>query len=210
MTTPKIVFEYLDAYLTQLIISNSKIISLIDKCVEDLYELDYLEYEPPIVVFGKKVNQHRNLCFISDVSEGYKYSGQMAKSKPMTDSFNKLMRKVNKIYNAEYNGILINEYTDGTKTIGKHSDDVRNLDKNAGVVSLSIGASRKFRIRQKGKVLGDDDKHHESPILYDHITQNYELLQMGGTFQEYLTHEIPKETKVKTSRISFTFLSHSS
>jgi hypothetical protein len=31
---------------------------------------------------------------------------------------------------------------------------------------------------------------------------------MGGKFQELYTHEIPKQTKIKESRISFTFRKH--
>ena len=40
----------------------------------------------PIKVFGKPAIQHRSIGFFSDTSIGYKYSGQLAKSIPLTDS----------------------------------------------------------------------------------------------------------------------------
>lgn len=203
---PEIIFEYKNSFLSVLQLKDGdKLIKLIDKCVEDMYEKDICETEPEITVMGRKCNQKRNVGFVSDESEGYKYSGQTAESKPTTSSFRKLLRKVNQIYDSDYNSILINEYMNGTNTIGRHSDSKKDLDINAGVVSLSIGAGRKFRVRRIGYDIDDEHKKHIPPVLFEHITGNYEFLQMGGRFQEELTHEIPTEARIKEKRISFTF-----
>ncbi len=208
---PKIVFEYEDSFLSIFQIKDAEFKDLIDQCIEDLYENDdYLEFEPEIKVRGRLCHQKRNIAFISDNSEGYKYSGQIAKSKPTTEAFRKLLDKVNKIYKAEYNGILVNEYTDGTKNIGRHADSEKDLDPNAGVICLSMGTSRKLKFRRKGYDYDEDGKEHLPPVLYEHETGDYELLQMGGKFQSQLTHEISPQLKIKEKRISFTFRVHTS
>jgi len=40
--------------------------------------------EPPIVVYGKPAKQHRDVAFYSDESAGYRYSGQMMASLPLS------------------------------------------------------------------------------------------------------------------------------
>jgi alkylated DNA repair dioxygenase AlkB len=52
------------------------------------------------------------------------------------------------LFNTNYNGILVNKYKSGEDYISKHSDDEKNLD-DSGVISISYGATRKFRIRDK-------------------------------------------------------------
>ena len=76
------------------------------------------------------------------------YSGKLMRSKPLTESLFKLLLKINELIGAEYNGILINKYMDGCDYIGAHSDDETGLDP-IGVVSVSYGAERTFRIRDK-------------------------------------------------------------
>tara|TARA_A100001015_G_scaffold239982_2_gene273527 strand:+ start:807 stop:1259 length:453 start_codon:yes stop_codon:yes gene_type:complete len=146
---------------------------------------------------GKVCHQRRCVGFFSDQSIGYYYSNNLAKSKKMTPSLIKLLDTINHIYNSEYNGILINKYKSGEDYISAHSDDEKNLDKS-GVVAISFGAKRKFRIRDK----------NTKKIVNDFYLNSGEMLQMGGNFQKEFTHEIPIEKKIKTERISFTFRKH--
>ena len=67
----------------------------------------------------------------------------------MHPCLNELLLYINSKFDSEFNGILINKYSGGTEYIGKHSDDESGLDRKAGVVTLSYGAVRKFRIRNK-------------------------------------------------------------
>lgn len=159
-----------------------------------------LEHEPPIVVHGKKCNQRRNVGFFSNESEGYRYSRQIMKSQPLDDkTLIYLLAKVNETLDTTFNGILVNEYIDGTKTIGKHSDSEAGLDKKRlSVAGISYGATRNFRIR--------DIKSGE--IILDHLHEPCSLIVMDGDFQKEFTHEIPTQKKVKESRISLTFRHH--
>ena len=97
----------------------------------------------------------------------------------------------------KFNGILINRYKDGNNYIGPHSDNEKNLDEQ-GVIAISVGAIRKFRIRDK----------QTKKIIIDIPTNSYELMHMGGKFQEEFVHEIPIQKKVKEERYSFTFRKH--
>jgi alkylated DNA repair dioxygenase AlkB len=108
-----------------------------------------------------------------------------------------LLQFVNSKFSADFNGILVNKYPDGTHYIGKHSDDEKSLSQ-IGVVSISFGAVRKFRIRDK----------NTSRIVADIPTTSKEIWVMGGDFQKEFTHEVPIEKRIKESRISFTFRKH--
>jgi alkylated DNA repair dioxygenase AlkB len=78
-----------------------------------------------------------------------------------------------------------------------HSDDEKNLDVG-GVVCISYGAVRKFRIRDK----------LSKKIIVDVPTMSYGVIHMGGDFQKEFTHGIPIEKKVTKSRYSLTFRTH--
>lgn len=168
---------------------------LLLRCINEIE--GKLDVKPPIVVFGKKATQHRNIGFFSDSSIGYYYSNQLAASKPLTSSLSELLVLVNDLFGADYNGVLVNEYPDGTHYIGKHSDDESALS-NGGVVCISYGVSRTFRIRDK--VTGK--------VVMNIPTTSREFWVMGGDFQKEFTHEVPIEKKVKDRRVSFTFRKH--
>lgn len=86
----------------------------------------------------------------------------------------------------------------GDDYIGAHSDDEKALSVN-GVVAISYGSNRIFRIRNKKtkKIIADIDTGHCKIIHME-----------GNTFQSLYTHEIPKTKKVHKIRYSFTFRSH--
>ena len=166
---------------------------LLEKCIIDIE----LEERPEIIIFGKKCKQQRNVGFFSNESIGYSYSKKMMESKPLSQSMSELLLVTNMIVGAEFNGILVNKYMDGNDYISAHSDDETGLD-SVGVISISYGSERIFRIR-----------HRETKkIMCDELTTHCSILHMGGDFQKLYTHEIPIQKKIKESRISFTFRKH--
>ena len=167
-----------------------------DKFSKELWKLPLIE-KPVIVLYGKEVRQGRDVNFFSDDSTGYKYSGKIMKSLQLTDELKSIMCMVNKKFNDRFNGILVNCYRTGLDSIGAHSDDEKSLGES-GVISLSLGATRKFRIRDK----------ISKKIVLDFPVSHGCLIHMTGGFQKEFTHEIPKETKVKEPRLSLTFRNH--
>jgi alkylated DNA repair dioxygenase AlkB len=178
-----------------LTVQKFKDTKLITDCVSDIS--DKLLKNPQIIVYGKVCYQHRSIGFFSNNSIGYHYSNQLAKSQPLTDNLQDLLNQVNELYQTDFNGILINKYENGSDYISAHSDDEKDLS-DIGVVSLSYGETRKFRIRDKitKKIVKD------IPLIEG------EIVRMGGKFQQEFTHEIPVEKKINGIRYSFTFRKH--
>jgi len=158
-----------------------------------------LQHKPKIRVFGKDAHMQRSVGFFSDDCAGYKYSGQTSNATLMTAELRRLLNYVNSRLGCNFNGILVNMYANGDEYISKHSDDESSLDPTAGVVSMTLGAERKFRIRDK----------KTNKIIVDVPTREDEMIQMSGAcFQKKYTHEIPIQ-KGMGKRVSFTFRYHS-
>ena len=159
-----------------------------------------LIHEPPIVVFGKQCNQRRNVRLFSNDSTGYGYSSQTIKSLQLEDDVMiGVMNKVNENLGTKFNGILVNEYTDGTKTVGAHADNEDGLDKiKSCVAGIAYGATRIFRVRDM----------ITNEIVLDHNHDPCSLIVMDGDFQKEFKHEIPQQKKIKDCRISLTFRNH--
>ena len=182
--------SYLNVYNT-----SGEYNDLMELCIaEIIYKL--LE-KPQINIYGKSAIQHRSIGFFSNDSIGYYYSGQLAKSQSLSTNLSILLNKINTKFDAKFNGILVNKYNYGTDYIGAHSDDETSLDK-CGVVCISNGAVRKFRIKNK----------ITKKTIVDIPTISNNILHMGGDFQKEFTHEIPIEKKIKGVRYSFTFRKH--
>jgi alkylated DNA repair dioxygenase AlkB len=180
------------AFLDKGIFVNTE---LLEQCIS--YVEPQLEERPEIIIYGKPCKQHRNVGFFSDESIGYKYSKKLMPSKPLSTFLTDLLVEINKMLGTQFNGILVNKYLDGNDYIGAHSDDETGLD-GIGVVAISYGSERIFRIRNK----------HDKTIVCDEPTIHCGILHMGGNFQKLYTHEMPIQKKIKESRISFTFRKH--
>lgn len=190
----KTIFESEDgkAFLAKGYYNNKE---LIEKCIKEIEPL--LKNNPEIQVFGKICNQQRDIGFFSNDSIGYKYSKKLMESKPLTQDIDCLLKEINIQFNSEFNGILVNKYKNGKDYISAHSDDESDLD-NSGVISISYGTPRILRIRDK----------KTKAIVYNEELESGTIIQMGGDFQKIYTHEIPKQTKIKEVRFSFTFRKH--
>jgi alkylated DNA repair dioxygenase AlkB len=180
------------AFLDKGIFTNRE---LLEKCIS--YVVPQLKERPEIIVYGKICKQHRNVGFFSDESIGYKYSNKLMKSAPLSTDLSDLLVEINKILGTQFNGILVNKYMDGSDYIGAHSDEKSGLD-GIGVVAISYGYERIFRIRNK----------HDKTVVCEEPTTHCGILHMGGNFQALYTHEIPIQKKIKEPRISFTFRIH--
>lgn len=165
-------------------------VQLLEQCIHDIEP--QLEKRPTIIVFDKICKQNRDVGFFSNDSKGYLYSKKLMVSKPLSSAMNELLVSINIMLGTQYNGILVNKYNDGTDYIGAHSDSEIGLD-TIGVVSISYGSERNFRIRNK----------NDNKIVHEETTTHCSILHMGGNFQKLYTHEIPIQKKIKEPRISF-------
>jgi alkylated DNA repair dioxygenase AlkB len=197
METTKIIFKESNekGFLGELEFKDSE---LIEKCVSEMRDekLGIMKRKPPVMVFGKIGSQPRSVGLVAtNTSLEYNYSNSHTEAKQIPENMQKFLNQTNAIFGTEFNSILINEYLDGNDEIGKHSDKEKEVDPTQGVIAFSIGEPRKFRVRD---ILSNK-------ILIDYNTKHMHYMQMGGKFQKNYTHEIPKQAKIKKSRISFTF-----
>tara|TARA_Y100000590_G_C15744805_1_gene1021557 strand:+ start:1200 stop:1775 length:576 start_codon:yes stop_codon:yes gene_type:complete len=168
---------------------------LLDNCVREID--DKLNINPKFKLFGKECTMHRAIAFFSNESKGYYYSKKLEKSKPLTTSLINLLQIINSIFNSDFNGILVNRYENGFDYISQHSDSEIGIASSIGVVALSYGATRTFKLVNK-----------KTKEITKIPMEPYKILQMAGNFQEEFTHGIPIEKDVTGVRYSFTFRKH--
>ena len=136
----------------------------------------------------------RKVGFFSDTFSGYYKYGDLylTKSQQLTPSTNILLKIVNEHFDNDANGILINEYKNGSEFIHRHKDSKNVCSK--GVFIISYGATRNFRVFDK---LGN--KLKDIPLIHG------QMLQMSGDFQEEFLHDLEKDNSIKEVRYSFNF-----
>jgi alkylated DNA repair dioxygenase AlkB len=133
----------------------------------------------------------------SNISKGYKYSNKLMVSQSIEENLMVLLNFVNNLFEKNFNGILINRYNSGEEYISAHSDDESNLD-NVGILTISYGQERTFRVRNK----------NDKSIKLDHLCKSGKILIMLNDFQKHFTHEIPIEKNKNGVRYSITFRKH--
>jgi len=143
-----------------------------------------------IKVFGKEVKSPR---LQKTYGKDYKFSGKVLESEPMPDMFNIIINYMNQKYNRQFNMLLINWYRDGEDYIGMHSDDERQFTVDSPVITITLGVTRPFILKNKFT--------NEKKTIN---VENNTALVMGGTCQITHKHGLPKRKKIKDSRISIT------
>jgi len=153
-----------------------------------------------VKLYGKEFTERRLTYACGDIKY-HKYSGKIMEMNRWDNKVLEVKEKISNISNNIYNSSLLNWYRDGTDIISMHSDKeiVNNMgDVYSTVSTLSLGATRKFRIKSKVKV---NDMFEKIDINLN----NGDLIIMGPHFQDYYTHGIPQQKKVMEGRISLTF-----
>jgi len=101
-----------------------------------------------------------------------------------------------------FNGMLINWYANGSDYIAPHSDNEPSIVSGSPIVSISLGATRKFCIERKSS--NSSEREHER----EHYTINLkdgDVIVMCGKMQRFYTHGIPKTKRTEVGpRINIT------
>jgi len=148
------------------------------------------EFRGEVMMYGKLIAIPR--CQQSYLRD-YKFSGVSHAALELPVELEPFLKLVNSLELGEFNHALANWYENGHDYIGSHADSEKQLVKGSPVVTISLGATRTFRVRQQGKIVQDFPADHGS------------VLVMCGEFQKELKHEIPKTMKVHSRRVSLTF-----
>lgn len=89
--------------------------------------------------------------------------------------------KYAKTHSGSFNQVFINWYENGHQYIGAHSDNESQLKKDSEIISVSFGATRLFRIRDK-----------EKKIVHSIKLRHGDVVIMKPGMQSLFTHEIVK------------------
>ncbi len=176
-------FEYIESFLTQEEADN-----LFDYL---LRKISWEERE--ITLFGKTYLQPRLIKWIGE--KEYQYSSETLKPQEFPRILESLRKKLEEELGCKFNSVLLNYYRDGNDSMGRHSDDEKELGIKPTIASLSLGIKRDFVIIEK---LGIKKRYI---VQLEHGS----LLVMRGNSQKVYSHELPKRKKVKAGRINLTF-----
>ena len=124
----------------------------------------------------------------------YTYSGIKHEAKGWTPELAFVKKRIEKFVDIKFNSVLANLYRDGSDSNGWHSDNEKELGENPIIASLSLGASRKFKLR--------NNRNREN---IDLILENGSLLIMAGSTQAYWKHTVPKTRQYVSPRINLTY-----
>lgn len=146
-----------------------------------------------IVMFGKRVSIPRLNAWYGDYP--YRYSGTSFDANPLPALLLNLQSRINRDTGWQLNSLLANLYRHGNDNMGWHSDDEKSLGDHPQIASISLGANRKFVLRDRTL------KANKHGLQLAHGS----LLLMLGRCQQNWQHALPKTTRVCSHRVNLTF-----
>ncbi|CAN5174403.1 alpha-ketoglutarate-dependent dioxygenase AlkB [soil metagenome] len=155
--------------------------------------LDWKQYK--VKIFGKEIPQPRLSALYAESEVSYTYSGLTLTPNKFSEELLEIRRRLKNIYPIDFTHCLANLYRDGSDSMGLHSDDENELGKDPVIASISLGATRKFKLKHK----------FEKGLKFDLDLEPGSLLLMAGGTQHYWKHELPKTAKPVGPRINLTY-----
>lgn len=145
-------------------------------------------------MYGKEIKTPRLTAWYGDPETTYSFSGTTFVPNTWTPALWEIKQQVESLSGQTFNSVLLNLYRDGQDSVGWHSDDEPELGEDPIIASVSLGATRKFKLR-----------HKTTKQTKDWELQNGTLLVMGSGTQPNWEHSVPKTAKEKGWRINLTF-----
>ena len=157
--------------------------------------LDNINWEHDrLFIYGKEIITPRKVAWFGDEGITYQYSQVTKTASPWTKELLALKSNIEKERNEKYNSCLFNLYPSGDVGIAWHADDEKELKAKGSIISISLGAQRKFVV-----------KHKRTKEKIELQLEHGSLLEMKGEIQEHWLHSLPKTKKVQKPRINLTF-----
>ena len=148
-----------------------------------------------IRMFGRTVDSPRLSCWIGDADARYRYSGAEFEPRPWPKGLVAVRERLANELGCGFNSVLANRYRDGRDAMGWHRDDEPELGVQPVIGSLSLGATRRFRLKP--------DDAAVAPLSLD--LPHGSLLVMRGDTQAAFRHALPRTAKAVGERINLTF-----
>jgi alkylated DNA repair dioxygenase AlkB len=148
-----------------------------------------------IRIFGKVYPQPRLTALYGNNEKTYSYSGIQMQPLVFSPLLSRLKAAIERQTGASFTTCLLNLYRDGRDSNGWHADNEKELGKNPVIASLSLGATRVFKLKHRY------DTGQRARL---ELTSGSLLLMQGPT-QHFWLHEIPKTKREVGPRINLTF-----
>lgn len=148
-----------------------------------------------IQMFGREVLTPRLCAWVGDPDASYTYSRTHFVPLPWTPALRSLRERLQREGIGRFNSVLANRYRDGSDSMGWHSDDEGELGPQPVIASISLGATRRFRLRHR------TDPSQRVELMLEHGS----LLLMRGATQANYRHDLPKTARPVGERINLTF-----
>ncbi|MCP9801948.1 alpha-ketoglutarate-dependent dioxygenase AlkB [Synechococcus sp. RedBA-s] len=166
-------------------------------------QLRRLQQEVPwrqesITLFGRSQPLPRLTCWVADAGCTYRYSGLANEPQPWSAGLLEIREALEASLGWRFNSVLLNRYRDGSDAMGWHTDDEPELEPQAPIASLSLGASRSFRLKPRAGGAGSPE-----PISME--LGHGDLLVMDPPTQEHWLHALPRRLRVRQERLNLTF-----
>ncbi len=145
-------------------------------------------------IAGRAVMEPRLTAWYGEAGQRYTYSGLTLDPLPFTPLLRQLKAAIEGAAGTHFDSVLINRYRDGRDSVGWHADDEPELGPDPLIASLSLGAVRRFVLKERrGTERLALDLPHGS------------LLLMGRGCQRGWLHALPKTARPVGARVNLTF-----
>ena len=196
-STPEVYgFRYIESFLPA-----DEAWALFDHCMSFRWQRELIR------VFGKQYRAPRLTAWYGDPGARYRYSGVTREAETWTRPVSAVRDVLCRELGARFNFVLANRYRDGNDCVGWHADDERDLGTEPLIASLSLGATRRFRIRRNREigsgVQPEGNERRGGPWSID-MTHG-SLLVMTGRSQADFKHALARTRRSVGERINLTF-----
>jgi alkylated DNA repair dioxygenase AlkB len=165
-----------------------------DQLMQQSLALEWHQNQFPMM--GKLIPLPRQEAMFGDLeSYFYLYSGSVElRAKQWTPFLSELRAKVQNQTGYLYQVVIGNLYRNGQDSIGYHADDEPTLGPKPAIASISLGATRQFKLRRK-----DGGPTHSYDLSHGDL-----LLMLPGCQGEWV-HAVPKSARATGARVNWTF-----
>ncbi len=165
-----------------------------------------------ISLYGRRQPLPRLTCWMADPGCGYRYSGLANVIEPWSPAAAELREALHQLTGWRFNSLLLNRYRDGRDAMGWHADDEPELEAEAPIASLSLGAPRDFRLRPRSsprRALRPPPQGYGEDLPtcapFNLALHSGDLLLMEPPTQLWWQHAVPRRLRVQAERLNLTF-----
>jgi alkylated DNA repair dioxygenase AlkB len=142
---------------------------------------------------GKTYDSHRLSCVFSDDGKS-KYDGGVPPYKWEESSIMCAIKSyIERLLGIRFDYALCHLYRDGKDHIGAHRD---KEGMKSTIASVSLGATRKFRMRKMSRKNGWDEEFN---------LESGSMIVMKASCQHHYLHWVPEQKRIMEPRINLTF-----